>query len=185
MNLQKLFITTIIATTIGIVSLIALTLVITLLLPVFLNLVNPPPPDLPPCPYLPKGETFSEPCDDTPSMWPESTFHNIFEFIISFVLLYFLSSGIAGFISGFFLNNKKLYPQTYYWQSLISGLIIGAIGPVAFITLMVNKSYNIMDVIMAGLIFGLPAALVALGGYYIAGRRNKVHFTTKEGLNFN
>jgi drug/metabolite transporter (DMT)-like permease len=130
---------------------------------------------------LPEGETYPPGiCDENAGgggMWPRGTLaDNIPELIPWFIFLYFLSTCISSFISGFYLNRKQLHPKTHYWQSLISGLIIGAGGTIIFINSLVNELYTRMDVtniagvITRGLIFGLSSTLVALIGYYVRGR---------------
>ncbi len=165
MNFGNPIATTLTAIIIGVGCLIILTFLAVCSLPVVLDLVNP---ILPPCPYEYEGQTHPPGiCDDSEGVYFRGL-ENIYWWFVSSLIAYCLNICISGFVSGFYLNRTNLYLKTQYWQALISGLIIGVIGPILFAIISPSDSkYAIIGAAIAGLI----AALVALLGYYVSGRR--------------
>lgn len=165
MNFRNSVITTLIAIVIGIGCLTILTFLAVCTLPAVLNFVNPV---LPLCTYEYEGQSHPpRVCDDSGVVCFRGL-ENVFWWLVSSLIVYALNICISSFISGFYLNRTNLYLKTYYWQALISGFIIGVIGPIFFAIISpTNAKYAIIGAIIAGLV----AALVALFSYYVSGRR--------------
>ena len=165
MNFENSVTITLIAIVIGVGCLIVLIFLTVCSLPVVLNFANP---ILPLCSYEYEGQTHpAGVCDNGEGVY-FCGLENVFWWLVSSLIAYCLNICISGFISGFYLNRTNLYLKTHYWQALISGLIIGVIGPILFAIISPPDSkYAIIGAIIAGLV----TALVSLFGYHVSGRR--------------
>ena len=95
--------------------------------------------------------------------------------------LYIFSTCIASFISGFMIRYWGRKTGSYFWQSFISGFIIGGIGPLLFLTsdlvrvflffFLFQDRLFIVNEYMTGLMYSLFSALIGLLGYSVANYR--------------
>lgn len=163
----KTLIQTVQATAIGLVLLSVfapLTIVIFLVALPYLN----PPPDIQwPCPE-PYENEVAPPCEAPSGMWPPNAMHNVMEMLIGVILLYFVSVWFSSFVSGYYLNSGRRYIESHYWQSIISGFIVGSAIPFTLVGF--DHRTDVEIIVLAG-----SSALFALFGYGTAQwRRGKM-----------
>ncbi len=151
--------------------------IITLSVPPIIDYLNPIPPRLPPCPYLSEGEAFSEPCDDSGGRYPSNMgelISNAVGEIVYSLFLYLLSIWIGSFVSGLYLNSRRVFNASKTKHSLISAFIIGIVGAYGlFLYLPPSDKQISLATIMTCITLGIIAALIGLGGYFIAGYFHK------------
>jgi hypothetical protein len=158
------------ATLIGIVTLIISIGLGVVLIFLILPIVNPTPPLC--------SEKLVDGCVRESGFWAPNALHNVFEFLVSFICLYFLSICIASFTSGFYIQRWTKHIVSSVFYSFTSCLIIGIIGPVLFLGHLViapyAELYERLSWIMIILAFGLLGGISGLIGYmvgYYANRR--------------
>jgi hypothetical protein len=162
------------ATLIGIVALVILTGLSALLLLLILPIANPAP--------LPCSEKLVDGCARDGGLFSPNAFHNVFEFLVSFVCLYFLSICAVSFTSGFYIQRwaRQIVFSVFY--SFMSCLIIGIVGPILFFGHLVIAPYAelyerllwIMIILGFGLLGGISGTVGYIVGYYTSRRKFSV-----------
>lgn len=164
-----------------------------LLLPIVLDIVNPPPP---PCvefpapeeePFQPRPTQTHQPkpegCVPSGGMFGTNAFlHNFDNYLFFLPILYFISCCLACFGSGFFLGGEE--PQAPIWQSLVVGLFVGMSIPIYFFAtgdrfapmfilflgeVIMNEVVTANEVITA-FVYSFITSVVGLFGFYMARR---------------